>query len=52
MDGTFLVADGSWLTFVSGAEGEEAVYIIGINGQNLRKLVDGGAHFPAWQPAR
>jgi Tol biopolymer transport system component len=43
-------SDSRWLCFSSGARGKEALYVIHADGQNLRKLTEGGAVFPAWQP--
>jgi TolB protein len=42
--------DGKSIAFASGREDPETIYIIGANGQGLRRLTDGPAFQPAWSP--
>jgi Tol biopolymer transport system component len=42
--------DGQSIAFASGREDPETIYIIGVNGEALRRLTDGPAFQPAWSP--
>ena len=42
--------DGQSIAFASGREDPETIFIIGVNGEGLRRLTDGPAFQPAWSP--
>jgi Tol biopolymer transport system component len=42
--------DGQSIAFASGREDPETIFIIGVNGEGVRRLTDGPAFQPAWSP--
>jgi TolB protein len=43
--------DGNWLTFYAGSKGERNIYIVGIDGKNLRALTEAGDNLaPSFSP--
>lgn len=44
--------DGKWIAFVAGVRGKEDLCVVHVQSGQVRKLSEGGACCPAWQPRR
>jgi TolB protein len=42
--------DGRWLAFAAGQASSQAIYVVDDKGHDMRRLVTGGACYPAWRP--